>query len=116
MTSARLTAATLLRLCVVPAALLTGSARAEVWSAGHGDIGVAYDPTSPAAFEMELHAEQGAVIDGAAITNPAGQAYEPADVTIRVPATANLQRINNPTGFWSGLPGNGYDFTGAAYN
>lgn len=111
------TAAVLLCPCLALATLRTGSARAEVWSAGHGDIGVAYDPqVSATAFEMELHAAQGAVIDGVAITNSAGQAYEPADVTIRVPATANLQRINNPTGFWSGLPGNGYDFTGTVYN
>lgn len=108
--------ATVTSLCIVLVALVAGSARAEVWTAGHGDIGVAYDPLDPTAFEMELHAEQGAVIDGVAITNPAGQAYEPADVTIRVPTTANLQRINNPTGFWSGLPNNGYDFTGTAYN
>lgn len=116
MTRPRLTAAALLRLCVVLATLVAGSARAEVWSTGHGDIGVAYDPAASTAFEMELHAEQGAVIDGVPIANPTGQAFEPAAVTIRVPATANLQRINNPTGFWSGLPNNGYDFSGSAYN
>lgn len=112
----RLTIATLLRLSVALVVLPAGAARAEVWSAGHGDIGVAYDPqASTTAFEMELHAAQGAVIDGVAITNPAGQAYEPADVTIQVPAAANLQRIDNPTGFWSGLA-TGYDFTGATYD
>lgn len=115
----RLSLVNLLRLCVIPTALIAldaGSARAAVWTTGHGDIGVAYDPLDPTAFEMEVHAEPGAMVDGVEITNPAGQAYEPGDVTIRVPATANLQRINNPTGFWSGLPNNGYDFTTSPYN
>lgn len=92
------------------------AARAAVWSAGHGDIGVAYDSLDPAAFEMEVHAEQGATIDGVVITDPGGQAFEPANVTISVPATADLGRIDNPTGFWTGLPNNGYNFTGSQYD
>ncbi len=97
-------------------ALAAAPTRAEVWSLGHGDIGVAYDSATPGAFEMEVHVEDGGVVDGVAITNPAGQAFEPGDITIRVPTTANLQRINNPTGFWTGLANNGYDFTGSQYN
>jgi surface-anchored protein len=97
-------------------ALAAAPTRAEVWSLGHGDIGVAYDSATPNAFEMEVHVEDGGVVDGVAITNPAGQAFEPGDITIRVPTTANLQRINNPTGFWTGLANNGYDFTGSQYN
>jgi hypothetical protein len=97
-------------------ALAAATARAEVWTLGHGDIGVAYDPATPGAFEMEVHVEQDGVVDGTAITNPAGQAYEPGEITIRVPTTANLGRINNPTGFWTGLPNNGYNFTGSPYN
>jgi surface-anchored protein len=92
------------------------TASAGVWSAGHGDIGVAYDPLNPTAFEMEVHAEQGATIDGVVVTDPAGQAFEPGDITIRVPATANLGRVNDPTGFWTGLPNTGYDFTGPQYD
>jgi len=111
MTASRLPVA--LAACLVACA---APAAAVVWTEGHGDIGVAYDPATPLAFEMELHAEQGAVIDGTPVSGAAGQAFEPGDVTIRVPGSANLQRINNPTGFWTGLPNNGYNFTGAQYN
>jgi len=97
------------------ASLLAQPASGEVWTAGHGDIGVAYDPLDPTAFEMEVHAEQGATIDGVVITAPDGQAFEPADVAIRVPASADLGRISNPTGFWTGLA-TGYDFTGSQYD
>jgi surface-anchored protein len=107
---------TALPLCLALAFATTCSARAEVWSAGHGDIGVAYDPLDPAAFEMEVHAEQGATIDGVVVTDPDGQAFEPGNVIIRVPATADLGRVDNPTGFWTGLPNNGYDFTGSQYD
>lgn len=96
----------------------SSSSRAEaanVWSAEHGDIGVAYDPTVPTAFEMEVHVEQGGIVNGSAITDAAGQAFEPNTITIQVPVTANLQRINNPTGFWTGLS-TGYDFTGSQYD
>jgi surface-anchored protein len=96
-------------------ALAAAPTRAEVWTLGHGDIGVAYDSATPGDFEMEVHVEDGGVVDGVEITNPAGQAFEPGDITIRVPTTANLQRINNPTGFWTGL-GEGYNFTGSQYN
>lgn len=96
---------------------MPGLARGEsVWSLGHGDIGVAYDPALPNVFEMEVHAEDGAVIDGVAITVPGGQAFEPGDIVIRVPSAANLQRINNPTAFWTGLPNNGYNFTTSNYD
>jgi surface-anchored protein len=103
-------------LCLALAFGTTCVARAEVWSAGHGDIGVAYDPLDPTAFEMEVHAEQGATIDGVVISDPNGQAFEPGNVAIRVPATANLGRINDPNGFWTGLPNNGYNFTGSQYD
>ncbi len=55
--------------------VINPDSRAEVWSLGHGDIGVAYDPLDPAAFEMEVHAEQGATIDGVVVTDPDGQAF-----------------------------------------
>jgi surface-anchored protein len=97
-------------------AVATTATRAEVWTLGHGDIGVAYDPATSGAFEMEVHVEDGGVVDGDEITDPEGQAYEPGDITIRVPSAANLGRINNPTGFWTGLPNNGYNFTGSQYN
>ena len=96
--------------------LLAGSAQAvDTWSLEHGDIGVAYDSADPTAFEMEVHIEPGGVVNGVPVTNPAGQAFEPSDIVIQVPATANLQRINNPTGFWTGLAA-GYNFTGSQYD
>ncbi len=100
-----------LAISLVPTAVLA----VDTWSADHGDIGVAYDPADPTAFEMEVHIEQGGVVNGVPITNPAGQAFEPGDIVIEVPATANLQRIDNPTGFWTGLAA-GYNFTGSQYN
>jgi surface-anchored protein len=112
--SLRVAALVLLLLAAVASS--TSAVAASVWTAEHGDIGVAYDPTDPTAFEMEVHVEQGGIVNGAAITNPAGQAYEPNTITIQVPATANLGRINNPTAFWTGVANTGYDFTGAAYN
>lgn len=100
-----------LAIGLVPAAALA----VDTWSADHGDIGVAYDPADPTAFEMEVHIEPGGVVNGVPVTNPAGQAFEPGDIVIQVPATANLQRIDNPTGFWTGLAA-GYNFTGSQYN
>lgn len=86
----------------------------SVYSLGHGDIGVAY-PGTGSAFEMEVHVGQGGFVDGNEITDPAGQVYEPVDIAIQVPATANLGRIDNPIGFWAGTA-DGYNFTGANYN
>lgn len=111
--SLRASALVLLMLAAVAPAV--SAKAANVWSADHGDIGVAYDPTAPTAFEMEVHVEQGGIVNGAAITDADGQAFEPNTITIQVPATANLGRINNPTGFWTGLS-TGYDFTGTAYD
>jgi surface-anchored protein len=103
------------RLALVVGLMSAPAFAADVWTLEHGDIGVAYDPADPTAFEMEVHIEQGGVVNGVPITNPNGQAFEPGDIVIRVPETANLQRISNPTGFWTGLP-LGYDFTGPQYN
>ncbi|MDA0817404.1 MAG: choice-of-anchor M domain-containing protein, partial [Planctomycetota bacterium] len=113
--SLRVAALVLLMLAAVASS--TSAVAASVWTAEHGDIGVAYDSTEdPTAFEMEVHVEQGGIVNGAAITDANGKAYEPGDITIQVPATANLQRINNPTGFWTGVANTGYDFTSSAYN
>ena len=94
---------------------IQSASQADTWTLDHGDIGVAYDPTDPTALEMEVHIEPGGVVNGVPISNPAGQPFDPAGIVIEVPATANLQRINNPTGFCTGLA-TGYDFTGSQYN
>lgn len=86
------------------------SVDAATWTLGHGDIGVAHDPGSPADFAMEVHVDDG-VVDGVVVN----QAYEPDSIAINVPLSTNLKRINNPTGFWLGTSG-GYDFTTAAYD
>jgi|694.fasta_scaffold32676_4 hypothetical protein len=96
--------------------LLARAALAATWTLGHGDIGVAYDPGTPGIFGMEVHVEQGATVDGTQITDAAGQAFEPANATIQVPASANLGRVNNPSGFWTGLPNNGYNFAGSQFD
>ncbi|MDA0818003.1 MAG: hypothetical protein O2946_10625, partial [Planctomycetota bacterium] len=117
--SLRVAALVLLMLAAVaPAA---SAVAANVWTAGHGDIGVAYDSKDPTAFEMEVHIGEGTstgTVDGQAINDTA---YAPNAITAQVPAAANLQRINNPTGFWLGGVGDGstffgYDFTTSQYN
>lgn len=109
------TASSIIRLALAISLVPAAALAVDTWSAEHGDIGVAYDPADPTAFELEVHVEQGGVVNGVPITNPAGQPYDPATIVIEVPATANLQRINNPTGFWTGLAA-GYNFTGSQYN
>lgn len=92
-------------------ALAVTPARAEVWTLGHGDIGVAYHPAeSTTGFEMEVHLETGAVVSGSSVTEPAGVAYAPGDAAIRVPATANLRAIQSgSTAVWGG-DATGYNF------
>lgn len=86
-------------------------ARAEVWTLGHGDIGVAYHPDeSTSEFEMEVHLKAGAVVSGSTVTDPAGVVFAPGDVTIRVPLSANLKAIQSgSTAVWGGDAA-GYDF------
>jgi len=105
-------------VAVLAAGVLHGAGRASAatFTAEHGDIGVAYDSaTAPTEFEMELHVGQGGVVDGTTISDADGQAYEPDEIAIGVPAAANLRRINNPTGVWGGTA-DGYDFTGSSYD
>ena len=113
--SLRVAALVLLMLAAVaPAA---SAVAANVWTAGHGDIGVAFAPDeSTTEFEMEVHIGEGqsfGTVNGLQVNDTA---YAPNAITIQVPATANLQRINNPTGFWTGVANTGYDFTSSAYN
>jgi surface-anchored protein len=103
-------------VAVLSITLTVAPLHAAVWTAGHGDIGVAYNSgESTTEFEMEVHIGEGTstgTVDGQAVNDTA---YAPNAITAQVPATANLQRINNPTGFWTGLS-SGYDFTGSAYD
>lgn len=78
----------------------------EPWTAGHGDIGVAYAGTGT-AFDMEVHLHAGAIVNGSALGTDA--TYEPGAAAIVVPVAANLKAINSPTGQWAGDT-NGYNF------
>ena len=51
--SLRVAALVLLMLAAVASS--ASAVAANVWSAEHGDIGVAYDPTESTEFEMEVH-------------------------------------------------------------
>jgi surface-anchored protein len=81
------------------------------WTLGHGDLSVGYDATDK-KLEFEVHLHTGAVVDG--VTLQEDEHGEPAAITIVTPASANLKRVDNPTGFFDG--GTGYDFTGSDFN
>lgn len=80
--------------------------RADTWTSGHGDIGVAY-PGTGQEFEMEVHIGAGAVVSGSTLA--ADLVLAPEDATIVVPAAANLKAISTGSGQWGGL-NNGYNF------
>lgn len=81
------------------------------WTLGHGDLSVTYSGTG-SVFGFEVHLHEGAVVDGVTLT--ADEHGEPAEITIVAPPTANLRRIDNPTGFFEGPTG--YDFTGEDFD
>jgi surface-anchored protein len=89
-----------------------------VYSSGHGDIRADWNPAvNPTVFTLVLHADAGAIIDGAPLATVTN--YAPGDALFRIPATANLGRVDNPTGFWSGNtspPNNGYNFATSTYD
>jgi surface-anchored protein len=82
------------------------------WTLGHGDISVVYSG-SGSSFGFEVHLKSGAVVDGVALT--ADEHGEPDEIPIVVPLSANLKRIDNPSGYFEGEP-NGYNFTGTKYD
>lgn len=93
--------------CVL-AGLAGASVQADTWTSGHGDIGVAY-PGTGEEFEMEVHLEPGAVISGSTVPAGPGEAFEPGDVVIQVPNSANLKAISTGSGQWGG-DNTGYNF------
>ena len=89
-----------------------------VYSGGHADIRANWNPAAnPNLFTVVLHADAGAIMNGtplAAAADYAGSAF-----VFRVPAAANLGRIQNTTAFWSGNtspPNNGYNFSTSTYD
>ncbi len=83
------------------------SARADIiYSAGHGDIGLAFDAGN---LFLHYHLGQGAIANGVAIANPAGEEYTPAEVitfvpnpSVARPAGAQWNFLGNNAGdpFW----------------
>jgi surface-anchored protein len=105
-------------LAVIACSAASGTARADgdvegPWTLGHGDLSVTYSGTG-SVFGFEVHLHTGAVVDGVTVTGSNGEHGAPAEITIVTPASANLKRIDNPTGFFEG--GTGYDFTGSDFN
>jgi len=78
---------------------LSGSAFSAVsaYSAGHGDIGIAYEDggTGPEFF-FHYHLGSTATVDGAIVGNaPDGEEFEPSDITVTVPLSTRLTMPNN---------------------
>jgi surface-anchored protein len=113
-----------MRIIIVILALIYGILAAPafatpiVYSGGHADIRANWNPaTNPNLFTVALHADAGAIMDGtplSAATEYAGNAF-----VFRVPAAANLGRIQNTTAFWGGNtspPNSGYNFSTSTYD
>jgi surface-anchored protein len=108
----------LIALVAIACSFGISSARADgdvegPWTLGHGDLSVTYSGTG-SVFGFEVHLHTGAVVDGVTVTGSNGEHGAPAEITIVTPASANLKRIDNPTGFFEG--GTGYDFTGEDFD
>jgi len=76
--------------------ILANSASAQLWTAGHGDIGVALEDDdgpggNPPEFHLHAHLHSGAVVDGSPLV--ADQEYDAAGLTINVPL---LTKISAP--------------------
>jgi surface-anchored protein len=107
-------------VCGIVLAIAVGSAPATAragavhgpWTSGHGDLSVVYSG-SGSTFGFEVHLHEGATVDGEVLT--ADEHGEPDEIQIVVPGSANLKRIDNPSGYFEGEP-NGYDFTGTEFN
>lgn len=107
-------------VCGIVLAIAVGSAPATAragavhgpWTSGHGDLSVVYSG-SGSSFGFEVHLKSGAVVDGVALTTD--EHGEPDEIQIVVPGSANLKRIDNPSGYFEGEP-NGYNFTGTEFN
>lgn len=79
-----------------PGGLVAPAAAASLYSAGHGDIGLAYDGSD---LHLEFHGHAGAIVGGQALASDAE--FEPGDIDILV----NLTGIVTETEFADfGLP------------
>jgi surface-anchored protein len=92
--------------------LFAAPAVAVVYTAGHGDIGVAYeDPENePNDFFVHAHLGTGAIVDGVPLA--ADEEYTGGELTINVPLSAKIDRT-------AGVLGGSfeaYDYTTAAFD
>lgn len=80
---------------------LSSSAFSAVYSAGHGDIGIAYEDGD---FFFHYHLGSSATLDGVPVGNPPdGEEFEPSAITVLVPQSTmttlpNNAALNNGTG------------------
>lgn len=76
---------------------LSSPAFSAVYSAGHGDIGIAYEGSGPVFF-FHYHLGSTATLDGVPVGNPPdGEEFEPSDITLLVPQSTMLTMPNNAT-------------------
>lgn len=95
------------------ATLLTQPSSAALFSAEHGDIGIAYEEEVPGEgpeFFLHYHLGPNAILDGAAVGNgPDGEEFEPGDI-ITLVSDANrgsmpeMMVLNTGTGVAAGNP------------
>lgn len=78
-------------------ALLAGHvAQAQLWTAGHGDIGVAlHDDGHGPEFHLHAHLHTGAVVDGSPLA--ADAEYDAGAITISVPLLTKISAPDNAT-------------------
>lgn len=92
----------LLSLAVVAAVNGAGTLSAAVYSAGHGDLGIAYDA---GAFDLHLHLHAGAVVDGVTTATDTEFASDGALVYVPNPSVARpASAAFNFTGTTAGSP------------
>ena len=74
--------------------LAGGTAGADEWTSGHGDIGIEYDAAA-GEFELHYHLEGGTV---GGVSRP-DEEFEPDELTVRVPDVAGQNFDSVPNGF-----------------
>lgn len=74
-------------LCLIAAASCGSIATAgNIYTAGHADIGVAYEDPGSGSFFVHFHAHPEATVNGSEVGNPPdGEEFEPTDITTIVP-------------------------------
>ncbi|MDQ8194450.1 choice-of-anchor M domain-containing protein [Coraliomargarita sp. SDUM461004] len=80
-------------LGIMSAFIAANSAQAALWTAGHGDLGVALEDGTDFHFHAHLHT--GAIVDGVALTED--EEYDAGDIIINVPESLKASMPNNTT-------------------